>query len=273
MTASVAAPTVARRSHQPLPDARLRFTGVLKSEWIKLTTVRSTVWAYAILFLLQLGLGAMVVLTQPEEYLLAAAPADTAVFSASLGVMLNQLVIAVLGVLVISGEYGTGQIRSSLTAVPRRLPVLWAKALVFAVTSFVVGLVSVLASFALNAVLLSSRGVETTLLDAEVWPYLVGAAGYLALIGLLSFFLGALLRHTAGGIAAAVGLILVVPSVLAFISAEWVTVLGQWLPSSVGQMLFFPAEIFEPWQALLIMLGWIAVVATPAAILLTRRDA
>ncbi|WP_291045131.1 ABC transporter permease [Herbiconiux sp.] len=273
MTATVTGPAVARLSHQPLPEARLSFGGVLKSEWIKLTTVRSTVWAYAIIVLIQLGMGAVIVLSQPAEYLAQSTPADVAIMSASLGVMLNQLVISVLGVLVITGEYGTGQIRSSLTAVPRRLPVLWAKAIVFAVASFVVGLVAVLAAFALNAVLLQSRGVSVTLFDAEVWPHLVGAAGYLALVGLIAFFLGALIRHTAGGIAAAMGLLLVVPSVLGFISAEWVTVLGQWLPMSVGQNLFFPADVFQPWQAILVMLGWIAVVAVPAAILLKRRDA
>ncbi|MFB2579726.1 ABC transporter permease [Herbiconiux sp. P15] len=272
MTA-VTAPAVARLSHQPLPDAKLTFGGVLKSEWIKLTTVRSTIWAYAIIIALQVGMGALIVLTQEPEYLAASPAADTVVFSASLGVMLNQLVISVLGVLVITGEYGTGQIRSSLTAVPRRLPVLWAKAIVFSVTSFVVGLVSVFASAAVNWGLLDARGVSLSPFDIEVWPHLVGAAGYLALLGLIAFFVGALIRHTAGGIAAAMGLILVVPSVLAFISAEWVTVLSQWLPSSVGQGLFFASDVFEPWQALLVMLGWIAVVATPAAVQLKRRDA
>ncbi|MDO9396375.1 MAG: ABC transporter permease [Herbiconiux sp.] len=272
MSAStITPPTPARASHQPLPAARLTFAGVLHSEWIKLTTLRSTVFAYAILIALQAGMGALVVLTQGDTQ--GANPASAAVSASVLGILFNQLVISVLGVLVISGEYGTGQIRSSLTAVPTRLPVLWGKALVFGVTSFVAGLVAVLVAYAVTWPLLDARGITSSLADPDVWAHLVGGAGYLALIGLFAFFVGALLRHTAGGIAAALGLILVVPTVLQFIVADWATVLGQWLPMSVGQTLFFGGGVFEPWQAVLVMLGWIAVVATPAAILLRRRDA
>jgi ABC-2 type transport system permease protein len=272
MTAATA-PAQGRVSLQPIPDARLRFSGILWSEWIKLTTLRSTLWAYGILIVLQVAMGVLLTLTQDEAGLAAQDPSQTAVFTSTLGIMFNQLVISVLGVLVITGEYGTGQIRSSLTAVPRRTPVLWAKALVFSVTSFVVGLVAVLLSYLVTWPLLESRGVASTITDPDLWAHLVGGAGYLALIGLLAFFIGALLRHTAGGIAAAVGLLLVAPTVLSFIAAEWASVLAQWLPGSVGQTLFFGGGVFEPWQAVLVMLGWIAVFATAAAVLLKRRDA
>ena len=278
MSAATTAPAAARVTLQPVPDARLRFTGILRSEWIKLTTLRSTVWAYAILIALQIGMGALLVVTQTDEMVAAAgsdpsAVAQAAVQVSTLGILFNQLVISVLGVLVITGEYGTGQIRSSLTAVPKRLPVLWAKALVFSVTSFVVGLVAVFASYAVTWPMLQAKGVESDLADVEVWGHLIGAAGYLALIGLVAFFLGALLRHTAGGIAAAVGLLLVVPSVISFIAADWALVLADWLPGSAGQTLFFGGGVFEPWQAVLVMLGWIALFAVPAAVLMRRRDA
>jgi ABC-2 type transport system permease protein len=278
MSAATTAPATARVTLQPVPDARLRFTGILRSEWIKLTTLRSTVWAYAILIALQIGMGALLVVTQTDEMVAAAgsdpsAVAQAAVQVSTLGILFNQLVISVLGVLVITGEYGTGQIRSSLTAVPKRLPVLRAKALVFSVTSFVVGLVAVFASYAVTWPMLQAKGIESDLADVEVWGHLIGAAGYLALIGLVAFFLGALLRHTAGGIAAAVGLLLVVPSVISFIAADWALVLADWLPGSVGQTLFFGGGVFEPWQAVLVMLGWIAMFAVPAAVLMRRRDA
>ncbi len=273
MSAAVENPTVARATLRPVPDARLRFSGVLKSEWIKLTTLRSTIWIWVILFALQMGMGALMVLTQEEFGDPTEGAAQAAVFASSIGLIFNQLVIAVLGVLVITGEYGTGQIRSSLTAVPKRLPVLWAKALVFGVSTFVVGLLAILAAYAVTWPMLDSKGVTSSLGDPDVWAHLVGGAGYLALIGLVAFFIGALLRHTAAGIAAAVGLLLVVPSVLSFIVADWSTVLGQWLPGTVGQGLFFGSEIFGPWQAVLVMLGWVTVFAVPAAVLLKRRDA
>ena len=279
MSASTAAaPAPARVSFHPLPEPRLRFTGVLKSEWIKLTTLRSTVWAYAILVLLQVAMGVLLTLTQDSGgpaggEAAAESASQTAVFVSTLGILFGQLVISVLGVLVISGEYGTGQIRSSFTSVPKRLPVLWAKAIVFGLTSFVVGLVAVFATYAVTWPLQDARGSSSDLTDPALWAHLVGGAGYLALIGLIAYFIGALLRHTAGGIAAALGLLLVVPSVLQIIGAEWATVLGQWLPGSVGQTLFFGGDVFEPWQALLVMLGWIAVFASAAAVQLTRRDA
>ena len=289
MSAATETPTRARASHQPLPPSRLRFSGVLKSEWIKLTTLRSTVWAYLIVVLLQIGMAALFALTVnmgttgpggpgapgggAEAAVTGAAATQTAVLTASLGVMLGQLVVSVLGVLVISGEYGTGQIRSTFTAVPKRLPVLWGKALVFAVSTFVVGLIAVFAAYAVTWGMLDARGVTSDITDPDVWGRLVGAAGYLVLVGLIAYFLGAILRVTAGGIAAAVGLVLVVPIVLGFVNAEWASVLGQWLPSSAGQTLFLGGGVFEPWQAVLVMLGWIAVFATTAAVLLKRRDA
>ncbi|MFB2554368.1 ABC transporter permease [Herbiconiux liangxiaofengii] len=273
MSAAVTAPTTARTTLKPIPDARLSFAGVLDSERVKLSTLRSTVWAYALLVALQVGVSVLLVLTQVSGEGTTEQAASAAVLTASIGVLFNQLVISVLGVLVVTGEYSTGQIRSSFTAVPRRLPVLWAKALVFGVTSFVVGLVAVLAAYLVDWPLLQGQGVTSSITDIDVWARLVGAAGYLAMIGLVAFFIGALVRNTAGGIAAAMGLLLVVPSVLSFISAEWVTVLQQWLPGSVGQSLFLGSDVFEPWQAVLVMLGWIAVFATPAAILMRRRDA
>ncbi|MCS5732204.1 ABC transporter permease subunit [Herbiconiux daphne] len=272
MTAAVV-PAPSRASFEQPSAVRLRFSGILASEWIKLTTLRSTVWAYAIVVVVQIGMGVVLVLTQGDLDAPGQAANQLAVLPSTLGILLNQLVISVLGVLVISGEYGTGQIRSSLTAVPRRTPVLVAKAIVFSVTTFVVGLVSVFAAYAVTWPLLEARGVASDLSDPDLWGRLVGGAGYLALVGLMALFLGAVLRHTAGGIAAALGLLLVLPSVLSFIDADWVRVLVDWLPGNVGQTLFLGSSTFEPWQAVLVMLGWIAVFATAAVVLLKRRDA
>jgi ABC-2 type transport system permease protein len=276
VTAAVPTPTVARVSHVEMPDARLRFTGILRSEWIKLTTLRSTIWTLAVLVLLQIGMGVVAANTLfiPEGAEASAEAATRyAVFAATIGVFLNQLVIAVLGVLVISGEYSTGQIRSTLAAVPSRVPVLLAKALVFGVTAFVISLASILLTYGATWFTIDSLAGPTSLADpAVLWP-LIGAAGYLALVGLLAFAIGAIVRHTAAGIAVSVGLLLVIPTVLSLISADWATVLTDWLPSRVGQVLFDMNSVFEPWQAVLIMLGWVAVPFTAAAALLSRRDA
>ncbi len=267
-------PASGRSTFRPASDAQLSFAGVLRSEWLKLTTLRSTVWSYAIIVLLQVGMGAVLALTLDSTVgTPGVAGMQTLILPATLGIILNQLVVSVLGVLVISGEYGTGQIRSSLTAVPRRTPVLWAKALVFAATTFVVGLVAVAAAAAVSWSMLAARGITLDLSDGELWGRLVGGAAYLTLVGLIAFFLGAILRHTAAGLAAALGLLLVVPVVLSLIGAEWASVLADWLPSNVGQTLFFGGSTFEAWQAVVIMLGWVTVFAGTAAVLLKRRDA
>lgn len=276
MTAAVENPQIARRSHVTVPDARLRFTGILKSEWIKLTTVRSTVWVLLVLLLVQVGMGVMAALTvpvPPAGSVPAEAAGSFAVLISTIGVFFNQLVIAVLGVLVVSGEYSTGQIRSTLTAVPRREPVLVAKGLVFAATSFVVSLVAVLVTYAATWPILESRIGASDLTDSAVWWPLIGAAGYLALVGLLSFSIGAIMRNTAAGIAVSVGLLLVVPIVLGLIGADWTSTVNDWLPSAAGQTLLGSGSVFEPWQALLVMLGWVAVPFVTASALLARRDA
>jgi ABC-2 type transport system permease protein len=276
MTAAVENPQIARRSHIELPDARLRFTGILRSEWIKLVTVRSTVWALIVLLLIQVGMGVMAALTisTPEPAVGGDVNAASfAVFVSTIGVFFNQLVIAVLGVLVVTGEYSTGQIRSTLTAVPTRVPVLIAKGLVFGVVAFVVSLVSVVIAYAATWPVLDPRVGQSSITDPDVWWPLLGAAGYLALVGLLSFSIGAIMRHTAAGIAVAVGLLLVVPIVLGLIGAEWTTVVNDWLPSTAGQTLIGTGDVFEPWQAVLVMLGWVAVPFVTASALLARRDA
>ena len=276
MTAAVENPQIARRSHVALPDARLRFSGILKSEWIKLVTVRSTVWTLVVLLLLQVGMGVMAAATipTPEGSLGGTIQANGfAVFVTTLGLFINQLVIAVLGVLVVSGEYSTGQIRSTLTAVPARWPVLVAKALVFGVTAFIVSLVSVVLTYAVTWPLVDSKVGASSLADSDVWWPLLGAAGYLALVGLLAFSIGAIMRHTAAGIAVAAGLLLVLPIVLSLVGTEWASVVNDWLPSTAGQTLFGSGRVFEPWQALLVMLGWVAVPFATASVLLSRRDA
>ena len=136
------------------------FARVLNSEWIKLTTLRSTVWSYATVVLISVGLAFLMSISLNAEYVQdmpAEAQTSMLVQAATFGTFFGQLVVAVLGVLVISGEYMTGMIKSTLTAVPRRLPALFAKAVVLFVSSFVVGLVSAVGSYAIAAPILANN--------------------------------------------------------------------------------------------------------------------
>ncbi|PJJ65540.1 ABC transporter permease subunit [Compostimonas suwonensis] len=276
MTAAVGVQPRVAASARPW---RLSFGGVLRSEWIKMRSLRSTVWSYVIIIAISIGMAALMSSTAGSfASEVPASEYNTFVLQAStFGIFFGQLVAAVLGVLVISGEYSTGMIRSTLTAVPGRLAALWAKAIVFAVATFVVGLVSVGLSLVIAAPILGGFGIEADLSDPALYGSLVSAAAYLALMGVLSLGIGTVLRAGAGGIAASLGLILVVPIIVSMIPADWASDLSPYLPSNAGQEMFGLSSMgggnLEVWQDWLVVLGWVAVSMIGAAVALKRRDA
>lgn len=270
------------------------FGGIIRSEWIKLRSLRSTVWCYAIIVVLTLGVGALIAFAMASGATGGAGAGITgdaattmAVQTATFPISMTQLVAAVLGALVITGEYGTGMIRSTLTAVPKRVPALVGKALVFALTTFLVSAVAIAVTGAMTLAMLSGAGIGVEV-TAGYLLALVGGAGYLALVGLLSFAIGAIIRSSAGGIAASLGLILVVPNVLpllAFLTkADWIGEAAKYLPSNAGAQMyalagsgavdmFTGATVLEPAIGLLVLVGWVVALLALAAVLLKRRDA
>ncbi|WP_240665736.1 ABC transporter permease subunit [Agromyces sp. LHK192] len=266
-------------------EPRLTFGGVLASEWVKLRSLRSTVWSYAIVVVISLGMAALMSFSMLNgaagELDVAAMPAeqqrDLVIQSATFGTYFGQLVVGVLGVLVISGEYTTGMIRSTLTAVPKRLPALAAKAIVLVVATFVVGLVASVGGYLTASAVL---GTALDLLDPVTALSIAGSALYLALVAVLALGIGTILRSSAGGIAAVLGLLLLLPTVLMLIPADWATDVGLYLPSSAGLTMFTAvgaddAAMVGPnaWQSLLVVVAWVAASLLGASALLKRRDA
>lgn len=273
-------------SHAPVRAHSLSFGGVLRSEWIKLRTLRSTVWSYAGVVAISLGMAVLLTLTTANG--LEGAPdtlggsseaqAGLLVQSSTFGVFLAQLVVAVLGVLVISGEYGTGMSRSTFTAVPKRLPVLAAKSIVLFVVTFLVGLIATVGAFAVSAALYSGYDVSATLFDPDVYVPILGASLYLALAAVFSLGVGMMVRSSAGGIGIVLAFILVVPTILQLIPADWAQDLHPYLLATAGTNMFAPTEItgtetLTTWQDLLVVLGWVTASLTAAAALLVKRDA
>lgn len=291
MTSTTAPRIVAPNGHD------LSFGGIIRSEWIKLRSIRSTWWAFGSLIALTVGVGAQLSSSLSFRGVDAVVTADAsqslAVYALTVSTDFGALVVSVLGVLVIAGEYGTGMIRSTLVAVPQRVPALIAKALVFAVTTFVVSAVAFAVAVPASVALLSGNDVAVNLGDAQYWLALLGAAGYLVLVGLIAFSLGAIIRNSAGGIAAALGLVLASPLVLGLMlglaAQEWAENVATLLPSNAGAVLFsYPAEyswanpnepvdrsgwITEPWQGALVLTVWAVALFTTAAMLLKHRDA
>jgi ABC-2 type transport system permease protein len=276
----------------------LTFAGVLHSEWIKLRTVRSTLWCYVLIVLLTIGLALLIAAAQGTTPPGAAATATPAALTAAqqqaawirdatLGINFSQLVVAVLGALVITGEYGTGMIRSSFAAVPARLPVLIAKTLVFGVSTFLVSLFSLVVAALVILPVLSGHSITPDLGDGAAWLALIGGAGYLALVGVIALGIGLLVRNSAAGIAASVGLLLVVPIILRVVasvtSAVWPGNIASFLPSETGAALYsYPVTapaaasgvvVLDSWQSLAVLLAWAVVVLVAGCVMVKRRDA
>ena len=293
MSTTAKTPTSAPTGHD------LSFGGTLRSEWLKLRSIRSTWWSYAVLFLITIGLGAQMSsalnfngldVTPSSEAIQA-----MGVYSIIVSLDFSALVVSVLGVLLIAGEYGNGMIRSTFIAVPKRVSALFAKAVVFAVVTFVVSAVAVAAVVPVSVGLLSANGYELNLGDPDYWLALLGGVTYLVLVGLIAFAIGAILRNTAGGIAVALGLVFVAPLVWGVISdmsqQMWMQNLSALLPSMAGSALFThpgyqafasPGVLLptpegmwtlDPWHGGLILVGWIVLLLSTAVVLLKRRDA
>ncbi|SIN73199.1 ABC transporter permease [Agromyces cerinus] len=265
----------------------LSFGGVLRSEWIKLRSLRSTTWSYLIVIAISLGMALIMSLSMASgmnggadaSSMPAADQVSLVMQSSVFGVFFGQLVAGVLGVLVISGEYTTGMIRSTLTAVPKRLPALAAKAVVLFVATFVIGLLANLGAFLVSSVVFAGIDVSASITDSAIYLPLLGGALYLALISVFALGVGTMIRSSAGGIAAVLGLILLVPTVLQMIPAEWAHDLIPYLLSSAG-LGIFTSTTAEPagdalgaWLSLLIVLAWVGASIAGAAVLLKRRDA
>jgi ABC-2 type transport system permease protein len=276
--------------------SRLTFGGILKSEFVKLFTLRSTFWCILIVVVLSVGIGLIISTVNPPARagvpapgpLTVAAQQGDAVRYATAGSQIGELVLAVLGALVITGEYGTGMIRSTLAAVPKRLPALIAKAIVLAITAFVVGVVSIFGTAAIIfPILPGTKKIHPDWTDWHVLESLFGGALYLVLVALIAFSIGAILRNSAGGIAAALGLILVLPGLVGLIGGltqiTWIENVANFLPSAVGgnlsQYTGTKTQVVSGIISLdrldsgLILVGWFVVLFVVAAVLLKRRDA
>lgn len=282
--------TTTSASPSPVFAARgtgVTFVGVLRSEWIKLTSLRSTMWCYAIIVAINLGLALLAAATiQAQADQAAALDQGFWVRSATVGLTFSQLVIAVLGALVMTGEYSTGMIRSTLTAVPKRLPALFAKVVVFGLSTFAVSIVSIVGGALVAAPILAGKGLAIDLGDGLAWGALIGGAGYLSLVGLISLFLGTIVRNSAAGISAALGLIFVAPIVLqifaAVTRATWAQNVYEFLPSTAGGTLYHYATgpsatirdvvVLDTGQGLLVLTAWVVLFGAVASVLLKRRD-
>ncbi|MET3637625.1 MULTISPECIES: ABC transporter permease [Curtobacterium] len=270
----------------------LGFGRLVRSEWIKFRSIRSTWWCYAIIVALTIGLGALLGLYAPIVGLPEGAEVTQAVANAQIvnlsisSVGFTVLVAAVLGVLIITGEYGTGQVRSTFTADPGRTGAVLAKAVVLAVATFVVSVVATWIGVALVTLFQADKGVEADLADPAVFMPILGSSVYVTGIALLAFGIGLLVRSSAGGIAIALGVLLVLPIVLQLVAGlvdqQWLLDGSRFLPDQAGSQLYTyersadqPAPegvVLNGWSGGGILAAWVVAIGVIAVAAVKKRD-
>jgi hypothetical protein len=252
---------------------------VALAEWTKLRSVRSTLWSLAAAVVFTVGIGALASAIVAHQWP-SMSPSDRAgmhpLDPILPGVQLAQLAGGVLGVLVVTAAYSPGMIRASLTAVPKRLPVLWAKAGVYGAVTLALMAPTVFVTFFVGQALLSGRPIDVSLSGPEVLRAVVGAVLYLTAVGIFGVGLGAIVRNTAGGIAAFAGLMFVLPPLLAVLPSSWGNAAVPYLPLTAGQAVMsvrHGQDSLAPWPGFAVLCGYAAAALVLGALSLLRRDA
>jgi len=259
------------------------FGRLLHAEWTKIRSVPSTVWSLLAFVVVAVGFSTLIASVishdwntpgnHPNHARLLADP-TAVIFGAGLG--LGQLAICVLGVIVITSEYSSGTIRASLLAVPKRIPMLAAKALVFAAIDLVASAVAVFAVFFISTAILRSH-VSITLSQPGVTRAVIGAVVYLTVLGLFALAIGGLIRHTAGAIAIVIATVIVVPPLVGLIPGTIANHVHGYLPTVAGQLVAQtsqqPGDVTSGWQGFGVFCAWTAVLLAACGWLLVRRDA
>jgi ABC-2 type transport system permease protein len=252
---------------------------LVRSEWTKFRSVRSTYWTLFVSSIAMVGLSAILCAVYVGRYSTISA-GDRATFnptSFSLnGLMLAQLAVAVLGVLTITAEHSTGMIRATFAAVPQRRSVLAAKAAVLAAATAVAGLVSSFAAFFVGQAILSSKHIEAHIGDPHVLRAVIGAGLYIPVLALLALGIGTLVRRSAGAIAAVFGLIFVLPGLVLALPSSWSNAISKYLPSNAGEAIFRTIRdrsTLSPWVGFALFCAYAAAALVAAGVVLNRRDA
>lgn len=262
------------------------FGRALVAEYRKFSTVPSSLVLLLTTLVVMVGIGALAawgigsmtesMANDPEA---AAAmggdPTGMADSIASSGIMLAQLIVGSLAVLVMSSEFTTGMARATFAAVPKRFPVVLAKAVLVAVMAVVVTVVSTLISALVITPILSSYSMEQDLASEAFQRNLWFGAAYVAVVALLGMALGGLLRNSAGAIVTLVGIIFVLPMVLSFFANDFISDAKRFLPDAAYANLIAtvsPDGGLEHWQAGLTLGLWALIPLLATLFVIQRRD-
>lgn len=271
--------TLDRVEVEPVP-AMTGFGRLLRSEWTKLRSVRSTAWSLVILVIAAIGLNTLIVAvtiaswnttSAAQKHIYAADPTGFLVPALALA----EIPLCVLGVMLMTSEYSTGMIRASVLAVPRRIPMLAAKAAVLAALALVVGELIGFASYLIAQRIIGGRLPES-LGDLSTLRAVAGVGLYFAVLSLFSLAAGTLIRHTGAAITAVVGFLIVVGQLAGLIPGSAGQHIQAYLPAPAGLLITHAhqesSDLMSPWQGFGVFCLWTVLLLGAATYLLKRRD-
>ncbi|MFD0140130.1 ABC transporter permease subunit [Streptomyces sp. NPDC127159] len=251
---------------------------VIRSEWTKIRSVASTVWTLSAALVVTVALGMLISALTRREFD-SMSPRDRLTldptFISFAGMSLGQLAMIVFGVLVVSNEYSTGMIRTSLAAVPRRATFLFGKITVATALALVVGMATSFLAFFLGQAVLGPHGAR--LGDPGVLRAVVGGGLYMTLIAMFSMGIAAMLRSPMLSLGVLMPFFFLISNILGNVSAT--KKIGRFLPDQAGSRILqvVPGTgddtPYGPWGGLGIMVLWVAAALIGGYALLKKRDA
>jgi ABC-2 type transport system permease protein len=276
MASTVTEAPLAQLTAVPANAGNANLVGALKSEFTKIRSVRSTYWNLLGMMVVTIGFGALASYGATRN---PHGPGFDPTMHSLGGLYISQLIIAALGVIVITSEYSTKMIGTSLTAMPRRGTFIAAKAIVFGAVALVTSLVTCFAAFFIGQAIMSSHHINATLSQPGVLRAVVGGALFLTAVGLLGFGIGLLIRHSAGAICAAVALLFVASILVNLLPMSWQNDLDRWLPAIAGGSVWAvvpqstPPATFGPWTGFAVLCGWAVLAIAGGMYLFRKRNA
>ncbi len=270
---------VAANAVIPSDTGHYGFVGVLRGEWTKFRSVRSTLWSLLVTVVVGVGLGAIVCSAQAARYTsgLANQLGFDATRTSLSGVLFAQLAIGVLAVLVVSAEYSTGTIRATFAAAPRRPLVLGAKVALFGAVALGVGEVVSFVAFGIGQRILSGKTPTASLSDPAALRAVFSSGLYLFALGLFALGLASIIRHTAASISTFVGSLFILPIIADVLPSSFSSDIGRFLPADIGRVMttahYHGTDPFGPWTGFALLCGYAAIALAVGGYLLVRRDA
>lgn len=275
MSATTVLETTSVDSLERTPFHPVTLRRVIRSEWIKLRSVRSTIVTIGISGLAVAAIGVLIsVLSNGTAVGADGASVSDAAGNSLFGTNIAQILLGILGALIVTTEYSTGMIRATMTAVPKRVPVLWAKAIVLAGVTFVTIAIGVSIAFFVGQALYGGAGAGASFFDPGVPRALLGAVLFPTAIAVIGVALGTLTRHTATAAGLLFGGLFVLPILLSMVGGVAADAV-QYLPSEVGQAttaVIRDPDLLSPTMAFAIEAAWVVGLLGVSAYVLKRRD-